>query len=97
MEKLPHKGYARILVQSEDQVEKVNAILDSMDEYEACYRPKNLVTTFVNKEYIPLVYNGKYSDLDMGKAKVLCAEAGIFILIYKTADYQQNIDYVSFK
>lgn len=96
MEKLPHKGYARIFVQKEEDVEIVNNVLDSMDEFEASYRPKNLVTTFKGKGCIPLIYNGKYSDLDMDFAKALCAEKGIFILIYKTSDYDQDTDYLSY-
>jgi hypothetical protein len=96
MEKLPYKGYARIFVQKEEDVEIVNNILDNMDEFEASYRHKNLVTTFKGKDWIPLIYNGKYSNLDMELAKALCAEKGVFILIYKTSDYDQDIDYISY-
>lgn len=86
-ENLPTKGYARIYVQKEEDIETVNQILDKMDEYEAGYKNKDLVALWEGKHKARLVYNGKYDELDMNKVKSICADEGIFILIFSTGCY----------
>ena len=89
-ENLPTKGYARIYVQNQEDAEIVNKILREIDEYEDSYKNKNLVAVWEGKQKASLVYNGKYDEIDMNKVKALCADQGIFILIFSTGNYAEE-------
>lgn len=57
------KGYGRIYVESEDQIQAVREAIRQMDEFEFSYLPSNLVTTF--SEYPEVVYTHKFDSLDL--------------------------------
>ena len=54
-----YKGYGRIYVQTEQDIDRVEQILMNNDEYEfEYYYPKGLVTTI--DKYPNAIYNGKF-------------------------------------
>lgn len=60
-----YKGYSRIFVHKQEDMEQVAQILKDIDsdEYE-CYAPNDLLAVYSETE--PLVYNGKF-DLDIDR------------------------------
>lgn len=60
------KGYGRIFVEHEEDIEKVKEIIKSLDEEEFEYLPKDLITTF-SPDTFNSTYVHKFCDLDMGK------------------------------
>ena len=70
------KGYGRIYVRKESDIQKVIDIISKIDEYESNFLPKNFITTI--DEYPNLEYTHKFCDLDLNK------------LIYEC--WQQNIE-----
>ena len=58
-----HKGYGRIFVRSEEDIEKVKNKIKEIDEFEFSYLPTRFIATL--SEYPALVYIGKFDDLDL--------------------------------
>lgn len=62
MNNLTYKGYGRIYVQTENDIEKVKKIIKDNDEYEfETYYPHDLITSL--KNYPNVVYIGKFELL----------------------------------
>lgn len=80
MATLTHKGYARIYCETADDIPKVEAVIKELDEYEFSYLPRGLVTTFT--EYPSVIYNGKFSDLDMDALTAVCWIRGIRVWVF---------------
>lgn len=53
-----YKGYGRIYVQNQEDIEKVEEIIKELDEFEWAYYPSSLVTTL--DRYPNVVYIGKF-------------------------------------
>ncbi len=80
------KGYGRIFVEKEEDVEKLEAIMREIDEYEfEGYYPtgnyfggnnERLVTIF-NEENFHSIYVGKFDDMDMVPVLKKAWEQGI--------------------
>ena len=80
MATLTHKGYGRIYCETADDAPKVEAIVKELDEYEFGYMPEGLVTAFT--DYPSVIYNGKFSDLDMDTLTAVCWNRGIRIWVF---------------
>lgn len=71
------KGYGRIYVNREEDIQFVKDKIKEMDEFEFEYLPPDLITTF--DRYPELEYTGKFDDLDIDKLTALCWQQGVFI------------------
>lgn len=73
------KGYGAILVQKEEDIEKVKDIIRQMDEdeYEHYFNEKMIMV--YNKD-IEAEYNGKF-ELNVIDLALICIDQGIFISI----------------
>lgn len=71
----PRKGYGRIYVEKQEDVQKVKDIIKNMDEFEYDYLPDNLIAVFEGK--IETVYTHKFCDLDIGLLMEKCWQNGI--------------------
>lgn len=72
---LPWKGYGRIYVEKEEDIQKVKDIIKEIDEYEFDYLPENLIAVFSGK--IDTVYTYKFCDLDIAVLMEKCWQSGI--------------------
>jgi hypothetical protein len=77
---LTHKGYGRIYCEKAEDIAKVHDVINELDEYEFSYMPKEIVTTFT--EYPSVIYNGKFSDMDMDTLTAVCWSRGIKIWVF---------------
>ncbi len=80
MNYLSHKGYGRIYVDTQENIEKVKCIIKEMDDYEFEYMPKDLIAVYT--EYPRTCYIGKFSDLDMDKLTAKCWAHGIKVWVF---------------
>ena len=61
------KGFGRIFVETEEDVEKLKEIIKEIDPYEANhYLPEDLITTFSDDNF-ESVYTHKFCDMNMVK------------------------------
>lgn len=84
--KFSRKGYGRIFVEKEEDIEKVENIIKEIDEYEfKYYYPtgnylggdnKRLVTVY-SKENYESIYVGKFDDMDISQVLNKAWEQGI--------------------
>ena len=77
MNTLTHKGYGRIYVETEDDIQRVRDIVKELDEFEFEYLPDKLIAVF--SEYPEVVYTHKFDDLSMDKLTAVCWKRGIKI------------------
>lgn len=77
---LTHKGYGRIYCETEGDVVRVEAIIQELDQFEHEYLPNGLVVQF--SEYPRVIYNGKFSDMDMNKLTAICWAQGVKIWVF---------------
>lgn len=75
MNSFTHKGYGRIYVENEADINIVASVIKMMDDYEFGYMPKNLITTF--DKYPDVVYVHKFDDIDLDVLTALCWKKGI--------------------
>ena len=83
------KDYGRILVQKEEDIDKVKEIIKEMDEFEYGYMPQDLIGVF-ERGNIETVYTGKFDALDLMELQIRCWEQNIPIMILDgiiTTDY----------
>lgn len=71
------KGYGRIYVENEADIEQVKNFIKEIDEYEFGYLPDNLIAPF--SEYPDVVYTGKFNDLNLELLTAKCWKNGIKI------------------
>lgn len=81
----PYKGYGRISVQTESDIQKVKDILQEMDDFEFGYLPDDLIAV----SSLGLVPVGKF-DPDLDELKKRCDAKGIEIYIMRmsASDYE---------
>jgi hypothetical protein len=77
MNTFTRKGYGRIYVQNPEDVNKVTAIIQELDDFEFGYLPSNLIAPF--SEYPKVVYTHKFEGLNIDKLTAVCWSRGIFI------------------
>lgn len=95
------KEYGRIFVKNESDIEKVKAIIKSMDEFEYGYLPSDLIgvfnpriihgdggKTFVD---VPVAYTHKFDSLDLNELQVRCWLKGIPVFCVMSGN-----DYMAF-
>lgn len=70
------KGYGRIFVEKEYDIQKVKDIIKEMDKYEFDYLPDELITVFSEKN-MKAVYTHKFCDLDIQLLTRICWERGV--------------------
>ncbi len=75
MRTFTHKGYGRIYVQAEGDIEKVEAVIKGIDAFEFDYLPDDFIATF--SEYPRTVYTHKFSDLDIDHLTGVCWSQGV--------------------
>lgn len=80
MNTLTHKGYGRIYVEKNEDIQKVKDIIKKMSEFEFDYLPKELITTF--DQYPSVTYTYKFSDLDTDHLTVRCWKEGVKIFVF---------------
>jgi len=80
MNRLTHKGYGRIYVDSQEDIQRVRDIISEIDEFEFGYLPPKLITVF--SDYPQVTYTHKFSDLSMDKLTALCWKRGIKIWVF---------------
>lgn len=70
------KGYGRIFVEKEEDINKVKDIIKEIDEYEFSYLPDGFIAVF-NENNMHAVYTHKFCDLDIQLLCRVCWERGI--------------------
>lgn len=86
------KGYGRIYVDKEENIEKVKNIIKLIDEYEYDgYFPKDLVALF--SEYPKVVYTHKFDAIDLNELTARCWENGIYVFCLDNGHYECIVDY----
>jgi len=71
------KGYGRIYVENEQDIEKVDKIIKEVDEFEYYYLPSKYIAHF--SEYPKVIYTHKFDDIDINYLTALCWHRGIKI------------------
>lgn len=71
------KGYGRIYVENESDIQSVKDAIKEMDECEFDYLPDGLIAPF--SEYPNVVYTGKFDDLNLDLLTAKCWTNGIKI------------------
>lgn len=77
---MPRKDYGRILVQKEEDIQKVKDIIKEMDEGEYAYLPNNFIGVF-EKDNVETVYTHKFDELDLIELQLRCWEQNIPIML----------------
>ena len=97
----PRKGYGRIFVEKEEDIDAVKRIIFGMDEFEYEYLPKDLITVFDPKIssfpsenpkdhlQLTLAYTHKFDELDLNELQFRCWANGIkvFCCMNGSEDY----------
>lgn len=78
---LDRKGYGRIFVEKETDIQKVKDIIKEMDEFEFDYLPDDLITVF-SEDNMKAVYTHKFSDLDTQLLTRVCWGRGIKMFVW---------------
>lgn len=88
---LDRKGYGRIFVEKEGDIQKVKDVIKEMDEYEFDYLPDDLIAVF-SEENMKSVYTHKFCDLDIQLLTRVCWERGIKMFVwYGLLDGYENV------
>jgi len=80
MNTLTRKGFGRIYVENEGDIDKVKAIIEKMDALEYDYLPDGLIALYT--DYPDVVYTHKFDDLDMDALTAICWARGIHIWVF---------------
>lgn len=80
MNTFTRKGYGRIYVEHEKQIDQVTSIIKEMDEYEFDYLPTGFITTI--SQYPHVVYTHKFDSLDYAALTAICWDKGIKIFCF---------------
>ena len=83
------KGYGRIFVETEEDIEKLKEIIKEIDEYEEGYLPEDLITVFSDDNF-EAVYTHKFCDMNMTKVLYTAWSRGIncFVVFGKINGYE---------
>ena len=75
---MPRKGYGRIFVEKEEDIQRVKDIIKEMDEYEYDYLPQDLVAVFnVEDKFTAVTYTHKFTDINLNELMDKCWRLGI--------------------
>ena len=89
--KFPRKGYGRIFVEKEEDIEKVKDIIRKMDEFEFEYLPNELIAVFDSNIktfpqenpkdhlWLDMKYTHKFDSLNLNELQFRCWAEGIKI------------------
>ena len=84
-----YKGYGRIYVQDQEDIQKVEDIIKEFDEFEWSYYPTSLVTTL--DKYPNVVYVGKFElNFDL---KEECKKQNIPVFIFDSGFFHETKGY----
>lgn len=72
-----YKGYGKIFVEKESDIEKVKEIIKEMDDFEYSYLPSNLIGVFEKVDIIELAYVGKFDKLNIQELLIKCWKLNI--------------------
>lgn len=75
------KGYGRIFVQKEEDIQKVKEIIKEMNDFEYDYLPVDLIAVF-SPENMEAVYTHKFDDLDTNELTRKCWERGVYMFCW---------------
>lgn len=67
--KFPRKGYGRLFVEKENDIDALKKLIKEIDEFEYGYLPDDLIAVF-SEENMKSVYTYKFDDLNM--TEVMC-------------------------
>lgn len=83
------KGWGRIFVEKEEDIEKIREIIKEIDEYEEGYLPKDLITVFSDDNF-EAEYVHKFCDMNMTKVLYTAWSRGIkcFVVFGKINGYE---------
>ena len=87
MQTFTKKGYGRIYVKYVQDVEKVKAIIQAMDEFEFKYMPQDLIVSF--DAYPKVVYMHKFNDLNLDHLYAHCFAQGIQIFCFDAGNQER--------
>ena len=87
---LTRKGWGRIYCADAADVNRVNQIIQSMDEFEYDYLPKGMVAPF--SEYPKVIYTHKFDGLDVDALTAICWRAGILIWVFDSGYEEYPLD-----
>lgn len=73
-----YKGYGRIYVKTQEDIQRVENLLKELDEYEFDYYPENLVTTL--DRYPNVIYVGRYEPYFNIQEE--CNSVGIEVFVF---------------
>lgn len=74
------KGYGRIFVEKQEDIQKIKDIIKEIDDYEYGYLPVDLITVFTKENY-ESAYVHKFCDLDIGEVLKVAWERGIHCFV----------------
>lgn len=74
------KGYGRIFVEKQEDIQKIKDIIKEIDDYEYGYLPDDLITVFTKENY-ESTYVHKFCDLDMWEVLKVAWERGIHCFV----------------
>jgi len=75
------KGYGRIFVRQEDDIQKLKDLIKELDDYEYSYLPDDLITVF-DFENLESTYLHKFCDMNMQMLKIECFRRNIDIIVW---------------
>lgn len=78
--KFTRKGYGRIFVEKEEDIQKIKDIIKEIDDLEYDYLHDGLIAVFTKENY-ESTYVHKFCDLDMGKVLKIAWQRGIHCFV----------------
>ena len=83
------KTYGRIFVEFSEDIERVDAIIKRLDDWEYGYMPKDFITVY-DPSNRPIIYGHKF-ELNMEKLRLACFVVGISVML--VTDCEENEDW----
>lgn len=80
MDTLTEKGWSRLYVRNQDDVDRVVEIVRELDSFEFDYMPEGWVAAF--DEFPNVVYTGKFGGLCMTRLVATCWSRGIACFVF---------------
>lgn len=98
----PRKGYGRIFVEKEEDIQKVRDIIHRMDDFEYEYLPDDLIAVFTKDVrtfsdgtkhlWLDMAYTHKFDSLNLNELLVRCWADGVKVFIVEGG----SLDYESY-
>src|SRR4051812_45031150 len=87
---LTYKGYGRIYVETEADIQKVKDVIKELDPFEFDYLPADLIVPF--SEYPKVTYVHKFNDFCMNRLQAVCWKRGIHVFVCDNFQYDKMED-----